>query len=354
MCLPGLVRWMESCQDEAMNRSTTPDINAGYRVDLDAFHGPLDLLLHLVKRQEVDLHDISMSRLAEQYLEQLEGLDQVDVERAGEFLVVAATLIEMKSRSIVPASVSDEEGEDQGVDGEPDDPRADLIRQLLAYKRYRDAAMSLAERSEEWARRFAVTVRKARVKKDDTEAEPIEIDLEEADVLTLASTYERVLESIGGPATHDVGEDETPLSLHMEDMRDLVSRATAGGIRLGEIFAERRDRMEQVGLFLAVLELVRQRELLVEQGEDLRDLMLRPANEDHRAMHDDMSPREAPSAEDLDAFAWPIEDGRRRAERRMKRRESAREAKEAEEAEAGGAGELNKSPDGSSDSESET
>ncbi|QDU72333.1 segregation and condensation protein A [Mucisphaera calidilacus] len=326
-----------------MNRST-PDINAGYRVDLDAFHGPLDLLLHLVKRQEVDLHDISMSRLAEQYLEQLEGLDRVDVERAGEFLVVAATLIEMKSRTIVPA-LPDEEGEaESSVEADNDDPRGDLIRQLLAYKRYRDAAGELAERAEAWSKRFGVTVRKARVKKDDAEAEPVEIDLEEADILTLASTFERVLESIGGQAIHDVGEDETPLSLHMEDMRDLVTRAASGGIRLGEIFAERRDRMEQVGLFLAVLELVRQRELLVEQGEDLRDLMLRPASTEHRAMHEDMAATEPPSAEDLDAFAWPDEAGRTRAERRLKRRQNAKEAADRDEAEGDGAADQADTP----------
>ncbi|WP_428388529.1 segregation and condensation protein A [Mucisphaera sp.] len=306
-----------------MTTRTTPDINAGYRVDLSAFHGPLDLLLHLVKRQEVDLHDISMSRLAEQYLDQLEGLDRIDVDRAGEFLVVAATLIELKSRSLVPAG-EEAEGGDEG-EGEAADPRADLIRALLAYKRYRDAATALGERAEAWSKRFGVQIRRPRrVERDEAEAEPIEIDLEEADALTLAATYERVLESIGGPAVHDVGGDETPLSLHMEDMRDLVQRGGVGGIRLRQIFAERADRMEQVGLFLAVLELVRQRELLVEQGEDLRDLLLRPASEDHRAMADDMAVAASPDVEDLDAFAWPDERSRVRAERRLKRRQAGK------------------------------
>ncbi|MEQ9459726.1 MAG: segregation/condensation protein A [Phycisphaeraceae bacterium] len=308
------------------SHQTTPDINAGYRVDLDAFHGPLDLLLHLVKRQEVDLHDISMSRLAAQYLDQLEGLDRVDVERAGEFLVVAATLIELKSRTLVPAEQSGDletDGTD-GADGGGTDPRADLIRALLAYKRYRDAAQNLGEMAENAAKRFPVNLRTPRPAQDEATAEPIEIDLEEADALTLAATYERVLESIGGPSTHDIGSDETPLSLHMEDMRDLVSRSGLTGIRLRQIFDERTDRMEQVGLFLAVLELVRQRELLVEEGADLRDLILRPADEAHRTLIESDLITQPPQVEDLDAFAWPDEKSRRRAERRILRRQQGK------------------------------
>src|SRR5713101_4019565 len=111
-----------------------------YLVDLDIFRGPLDLLLFLVKRSEVDIHEIPIARLADQFLEYLRVMEMIDVERAGEFLVMAATLMEMKSRWLLPRA--DELAE------EADDPRQELVRQLLEYKKIKDASTLLEAQAE--------------------------------------------------------------------------------------------------------------------------------------------------------------------------------------------------------------
>src|SRR5947209_4751803 len=106
-----------------------------YQVDLDTFRGPLDLLLYLVKREEVDIRDIPIARVAEQFKAYLDVLTMVDVERAGDFLVMASTLMEIKSKMLLPRPEGPEEAEE--------DPRLELVRQLLEYKRFKDAAALL-------------------------------------------------------------------------------------------------------------------------------------------------------------------------------------------------------------------
>src|SRR5215831_1572948 len=118
-----------------------------YLVDIDTFRGPLDLLLYLVKRDEVDVRDIPIARVAEQFKEYLDVLQLIDVERAGDFLVLAATLMEIKSKMLLPSPAqADEAGED---------PRLELVRQLLEYKRFKDAAVLLEARAEQQSQRLA-------------------------------------------------------------------------------------------------------------------------------------------------------------------------------------------------------
>src|SRR5437773_12286624 len=108
-----------------------------YQVDLDVFHGPLDLLLYLVKRDEIDLRDIPIARVAEQFKQYLDVLQVIDVERVGDFLVMAATLAELKSKLLLPRP--------EESDVEEEDPRQELVRQLLEYKRFKDAAALLEQ-----------------------------------------------------------------------------------------------------------------------------------------------------------------------------------------------------------------
>ena len=124
-----------------------------YEVRLSSFQGPLDLLLYLVRRAEVDIADIPIALITEQYFDLLKQIHRVDVELAGEFLVMAATLVEIKSRTLAPASAT---GESVGNDprSETIDPRSDLVRQLLAYQRFRTAAGTLERLRDESARRF--------------------------------------------------------------------------------------------------------------------------------------------------------------------------------------------------------
>src|SRR5262245_11177177 len=123
-----------------------------YQVQLEVFHGPLDLLLYLVKRHEVDIFDIPISHIAAQYLHYLELMRKIDMEVAGEFLVVASTLMEIKSKMLLPQKEKAEEAEAK------EDPRAELVRQLVEYKKCRDAAARLEEQAEQQAKLHARVV----------------------------------------------------------------------------------------------------------------------------------------------------------------------------------------------------
>ncbi|MEM1209322.1 MAG: segregation/condensation protein A [Planctomycetota bacterium] len=266
----------------ATDGPTTGEVGAGeYRIELDAYAGPMDLLLYLVKKDEVDLADIPIARLTEQYLEHLRVIEAIDVDRAGEFLVMAATLLEIKSQMMVPmiaeqqaAILGPEEGEEQAeapdseASSEPAvDPRRELVEQLLAYKSYRDAADALAQRGEDWSMR-APAAAQASAEAEEDDAAPKEIELDDAHVMDLCSAFARLLDSIGNPSTHAVTYDDTPISLHAEDVIDLLKHADAGRMRLAEVFAGRTGKSQMIGLFLAMLELVRQRKVRVVVDDD--------------------------------------------------------------------------------------
>ena len=310
-----------------------------HRVQLDAYAGPMDLLLYLVKRHEIDLHDIPMAELVEQYLAHLRVIETIDVESAGEFLVMAATLVEIKSRMIMPPALrgddapEDEQGDaaetlgDSGVD-----PRFELVQQLLAYKRFKDAALALEERAESWDARFPASAKfgqaAAEPDPEATDAPPADLDLEDVNVLDLCAAFGRVMEGIGHLGNHKVTYDDTPISLHADDIADRLARD--GGPRksmtLRALFTG-RHRDEMIGLFLATLELVRQRKVKVMRGEeagnpDQIELQLQP--EDDWLDPEHIEPEHAPDWTDPETgevvYAWPDEDAKRRAERRQRRR----------------------------------
>ncbi len=240
-----------------------------YRVTLDTFQGPLDLLLFLIRRAEVDIHDIPVAQITDQYLGFLRQVEDIDVDLAGEFLVMAATLIELKSRTLVPP----EEGageEDEASGTKPEDaidPRSELVQQLLAFQRYRIAAEELDTRKAEFSRRFPLKpARRGRV--DDYEPEPIEIELEDAHIMDLAEMYEAIAASIDFRrlGDHIVEMDDTPIALHEEDLLDRLGRADGGRIKLQDAFAG-QNQPQRIGLFLATLELVRLYRITVIQDD---------------------------------------------------------------------------------------
>jgi len=271
-----------------MNDTLTAD---RYRVELEAYSGPLDLLLYLVKRHEIDLHDIPIATLTEQYLAHLKTLEIMDVEHAGEFLVMAATLLEIKSLMLLPRPDDAEDATDAAED--PTDPRYELVQQLLAYKRFKDAANTLEQRQQSWAERFPARPKKQQATADDEGAEERDYELEDVQALDLYAAFARVLESIGQFRTHDVTYDDTPIALHAADIVDRLKREVqqsgdaATGLTLRQLFEGRSNRSELIGLFLATLELVRQNRVLVSQDDsddpeaiagDVR-LTLRPPEE---------------------------------------------------------------------------
>lgn len=231
-----------------------------YRVQLDIYNGPLDLLLFLIRKEEVDIYDIPISRITDQYMEYVRVLQQLDPNMAGEFLVMAATLMEIKSRMLLPHAVEEEAG------GEPMDPRSELVRQLLEYKRFKDAAGWLADAAEEQSQKFPRIPVLPQIA-------PNEIDLEDVQIWDLVEAFSKLLQAtLAGARMHEVEKDDTPLALHQQDIVDRLQRE--GPQPFSRIFEGRTKRTEMIGLFLAMLELIRQGIVRIEQDAPFSEIYL--------------------------------------------------------------------------------
>jgi len=235
-----------------------------YEVRLSSFQGPLDLLLYLVRRAEVDITDIPIALITEQYFQLLRQIQRIDVELAGEFLVMAATLVEIKSRTLAPAAATSESA---GSDprSETIDPRSDLVRQLLAYQRFRTAAGTLERLRDESARRFPAGSHGG---EDPTAPDDFAVEIDDAHVLDLIEAFERIMQSVDVTrlGDHRVEYDDTPISLHQADLIDRLARSERRRLGMRRIF-EGRSRGEMIGLFLALLELARQQQVTVRQDD---------------------------------------------------------------------------------------
>jgi len=223
-----------------------------YRIQLDTYSGPMELLLYLIRRDEVDIYDIPIARILEQYLDYVRMLEVLDPDGVADFLVLAATLMEIKSRMLLPKPPPEETDDGDGLD-----PRADLVRQLLAYRAFREAAASLDRRADLHSRRFARPPL-------DLPAGEGEVDIEDVQIWDLLRAFNKLMSAVGaGRAFHEITYDDTPISLHALDITDRLERE-GPSLPFSRIF-EGRTRSEMIGLFLALLELIRQRRVRVEQ-----------------------------------------------------------------------------------------
>lgn len=230
------------------------------RVRLPVFEGPLDLLLYLIKKDEIDIYDISIERITTQYLEYLEVIKLANLEAAGEFMVMAATLIYLKSRTLLPPDVQPPE-----EDAEEDDPRWELIRQLVEYRKFKEAAFELHLRAVE---REGIFERNA--KPLEQQATPWAGD--ELSVFDLISAFQKVLRRAESRKEdlREIFEDKFTVSEKIVYLRDFFShRASA---RFDELFPENAGRTEVVCTFLALLELIRLRLLGVRQTTAFEDI----------------------------------------------------------------------------------
>jgi segregation and condensation protein A len=219
-------------------------------VQLEIFEGPLDLLLHLIKKNEVSITDIPIAAITEQYLATLELMESLNLDIAGEFLVMAATLVHIKSRMLLPVSDADAEDEEEGAD-----PRAELARRLLEYQRFKEAAMELEQR--DLLTRDVFT-------RAATPPEPPEPPaFRELSVFELLTALRRVLERLPKDIVHEVVLEKITVR---EKMTLLLERLRASG-RIGfeSLFTDARTRMEVVVTFLAMLELVKMRAIRIFQ-----------------------------------------------------------------------------------------
>ncbi|MBL7215567.1 MAG: segregation/condensation protein A [Phycisphaerae bacterium] len=238
-----------------------------YRVNLDIFAGPLDLLLYLVRKEEVDIYDIPIAKVTAQYVEYIELLKMFDLELAGDFLVMAATLMEIKSVMLLPVP----EAEDS-EDGEAHDPRSELVCQLLEYKRFKDAANLLQEAGEERQLRFT---RSDTILEKIKPTEEPELDLDQVSIWTLLEAFDGIMKAVGNiNMQYDHIKDDTPIDLYQIEL--LHRLQTDGPMPLQKIFEDRRNRLVMIGLFLAMLELIRNRLVWAEQPDANGPIYLKP------------------------------------------------------------------------------
>ena len=228
---------------------------ADYRVDLDVFAGPLDLLLYLVRKEEVDIYDIPIAKITDQYIRYIEMLKSLDIDLAGDFLVMAATLMQIKSAMLLPKA---EPG--QLEDDDLSDPRSELIRQLLEYKKFKDAANLLDAAAAEQRERFARPDTIVEILRPG--AEP-EVDIEQVSVWDLLEAFDMVCRAIGNVGDISQIKDDTPIDLYQIEI--LHRLQTEGPMTFERIFESKTNRVVMIGLFLAMLELIREKLIWAEQ-----------------------------------------------------------------------------------------
>ena len=243
---------------------------ADYRVNLDIFAGPLDLLLYLVRKEEVDIYDIPIAKITDQYIRYVEVLKSFDIDLAGDFLVMAATLMHIKSAMLLPKAEPDQiEAEDLS------DPRTELIRQLLEYKKYKDAANLLNDAADRHKERFPRPDSIIESLNPDTEPQ---IDIDRVSVWDLLEAFASLMEATGGDRAVRHIKDDTPIDLYQVEI--LHRLQTEGPMSFERIFESKSNRVVMIGLFLALLELVREKLVSAKQSSSSPSIFLRPLTEE--------------------------------------------------------------------------
>ncbi len=236
-----------------------------YSIKLPLFEGPLDLLLHLIKKNEIDIYDIPIAEVAEQYLNYLELMKELNLDVAGEFLVMAATLAQIKSRMLLPPR----EGEGEQEEGK--DPRAELVARLVEYKRFKEAAHALGSREEFWREVF---VRQGKGAWEDGGGQGEEM-LFNFGVLDLLDAFKRVLAGMPEGCFHEIGGEDISITDRINHILERLEGADS--ITFESLFAGIRTRAEVIASFLALLELARLRAIRIMQAEEFGSIRIMKA-----------------------------------------------------------------------------
>jgi segregation and condensation protein A len=255
-----------------------------YRVELDVFNGPLDLLLYLIKRDELDIYDIPIARITETYMGYLNMLRDVsrehgvDINVAGDFLVMAATLLEIKSATLLPKPPPEVTSTEPSAAAELADPRYELVQKLLEYKKFKDNAMALEHQQRTFESRFPRIP--ARLEGGDDEPPPL--DLDEVQIWDLLNAFSTLMKEVGvrKPKYHEVLYDDTPIDLHAADIEDRLKRE--GKLTFRALIVGRQNKSEMIGVFLALLELIREKKILVQPSEIEGEIDIVEAPEEHK------------------------------------------------------------------------
>jgi segregation and condensation protein A len=247
--------------DGLSRRQAAPPVQmAEYKVKFEVFEGPLDLLLYLIKKEEVDIYEVNLTRLATQFIEYIDTLRMLDLEIAGEFLVMAATLMYIKSRELLPVEQQAQvEGEDEG-----EDPRWELIRQLVEYKKFKDAAAQLQVLEARQEDVFPRTPGKLEFAAEES-SRP------EASIFDLVNAVNVVLKRFSRPEDRrDIFEDKWTVSEKIEHLMRALSERPS--LRFSELFEGVTSRSEVVVTFLALLELIRLKQITAMQREPFGEI----------------------------------------------------------------------------------
>jgi segregation and condensation protein A len=239
-------------------------MESDYKVKLEIFEGPLDLLLFLIKRDEIDIYDISIERITRQYLEYLQAFKELDIDIAGEFVVMAANLIYLKSRSLLPA---DQQPPDEEAD--EDDPRWDLIRQLIEYKKFKEAAAQLQARALEQESIFT---------RDGGSpgAETTPLRLGDVGIFQLINAFQNVIKRVD--AREDLREIFGEHFTVSDKIDTILQRVSGGGrLRFSDLFGAIASRVEIVVTFLALLELIRLKQVRATQANPFDEIEITAA-----------------------------------------------------------------------------
>ena len=257
---------------------------ADYKVQFEVFEGPLDLLLYLIKKEEVDIYEVNLTQLATQFIEYVEVMRMLDLEVAGEFLVMASTLMYIKSRELLPKDQQVQNAEEE----EGEDPRWELIRQLIEYKKFKDAAAQLQAR--EWSQENSFPRQPIRLEMAGPAAAP----RAEASIFDLINAVTEVLKRLGQREDlREIFEDKWSVSEKIEFLLGLI--AEKGAVKFSELFSGAASRTEVVCTFLALLELIRLKQLVCMQSADFGEIEITRAPAPEPAP----APADAPSQSNL-------------------------------------------------------
>ena len=239
-----------------------------YKVQFEVFEGPLDLLLYLIKKEEVDIYEVNLTKLATQFIEYVDLMRQFDLEVAGEFLVMASTLMYIKSKELLPA---DQQVAVEGEEDEGEDPRWELIRQLVEYKKFKDAAAQLQTLEERQENVFPRVPGKIEF---EAEAAPAK---SEVGIFDLLNAVNSILKRFAAKeaSTREIYEDKWTVSEKIEYVRNII--AERGAVKFSELFEQAANRAEVVCTFLALLELIRLKQFACVQPEPFAEIEISQA-----------------------------------------------------------------------------
>ena len=241
---------------------TSNELKMTYKIKLEIFEGPLDLLLYLIKREEIDIYDIPVAKIADQYLEYMEVMKMLDLNIAGEFIVMAATLIHIKSKMLLPPEEIELEEEEEM------DPRAELVQRLIEYKKFKEAAKKLEEMELRQKNIFIRSSSLEQYKSHDGEGVYFE-----ASLFDLLTAFSKVLKEIPKKTIQEIIKDEFTVDEKIHQLLHLLMERES--VRVNSLFASSKNKLEIIVLFLAILELIRLKEIVVVQNKLFGEIEIR-------------------------------------------------------------------------------